>query len=93
MKPDDPVRRRCRTVRAPNASARISGRPGSAEWTGGVLFAVALGLGLAAPVLDLLGVIDPLAFFDGLPFRVVGLAMGPCYSPNVLECDFSEVAA
>jgi hypothetical protein len=38
----------------------ISGRPGSAEWTGGALFAVALGLGLAAPVLDLLGVIDPL---------------------------------
>jgi hypothetical protein len=38
----------------------ISGRPGSAEWTGGVLFAVALGLGLAAPVLDLLGVIDSL---------------------------------
>jgi hypothetical protein len=58
-----------------------------------VLFAVALGLGLAAPVLDLLGVIDPLAFFDGLPFRVPGLAMGSCYSPNVLECAFSQVTA
>ena len=51
---------------------------------------MALGLGLAAPVLDLLGVIDPLAFFDGLPFRVPGLAMGPCYSPNVLERLFDK---
>ena len=32
----------------------VSGRLGSAEWLGGVLFAVALGLGLAAPVLALI---------------------------------------
>ena len=43
----------------------ISGRPGSAEWTGGVLFAVAIVLGVAAPVLDLLGVLDPIGPLDG----------------------------
>jgi protein-S-isoprenylcysteine O-methyltransferase Ste14 len=43
----------------------ISGRPGSAEWTGGVLFAVAVALGAAAPALDLLGVLDPIDALDG----------------------------
>lgn len=43
----------------------ISGRPGSAEWTGGVLFAVAIVLGLAAPLLDLAGVLDPIGALDG----------------------------
>jgi hypothetical protein len=66
----------------------LSGRPGSAEWTGGVLFAMALGLGLATPVLDRLGVIRPLAFFDGLPFRVLGLAMGPCLFTQRLRMRF-----
>lgn len=33
----------------------ITGRPGSAAWFGGVLFAVALALGLLAPVAGLLG--------------------------------------
>lgn len=31
----------------------ISGRPGSAEWTSGVLFVLAFGLVLLAPVLDI----------------------------------------
>jgi protein-S-isoprenylcysteine O-methyltransferase Ste14 len=53
----------------------VSGRPGSAEWTGGILFAVALGLGLSAPVLDLLGIMEPVAFLGRLPFRVLGLPM------------------
>lgn len=43
----------------------ISGRPGSAEWIGGVLFAVAVVLGLAAPLLDLAGVLDPIGALDG----------------------------
>ena len=41
----------------------------------GVLFVFAFGLGLAAPVLDLLGVIEPIAFLGGLPFRILGFAM------------------
>jgi hypothetical protein len=43
----------------------ISGRPGSAGWTGGVLFAAAFGLALAVPVLDLTGVLNPVPWLDG----------------------------
>ncbi|WP_437566546.1 methyltransferase family protein [Sorangium sp. So ce542] len=39
----------------------ISGPPGSLPWIGGVLFAVAMLLGLAAPVAELAGWIGPLA--------------------------------
>jgi protein-S-isoprenylcysteine O-methyltransferase Ste14 len=53
----------------------ISGRPGSAEWVGGVLFVFAFGLGLAAPVLDLLGIIEPIASLGGLPLCILGFAM------------------
>jgi protein-S-isoprenylcysteine O-methyltransferase Ste14 len=53
----------------------VSGRPGSAEWVGGVLFVFAFVYGLAAPVLDLLGIIEPIAFLGGLPFRILAFAM------------------
>lgn len=43
----------------------ISGAPGSAGWTGGALFVVALVLGVLAPVLDLIGVLDPVDAIDG----------------------------
>ena len=43
----------------------ISGSPGSAEWTGGVLFAVALALGVLSALLDLAGVLDPIGVLDG----------------------------
>lgn len=42
----------------------VSGRPGSAEWLGGVLFAVAVACGVAAPVLALTGVLLPVALLD-----------------------------
>lgn len=42
----------------------ISGRPGSTEWWGGVLFGVALALGVLAPVLDLAGALDPIGALD-----------------------------
>ncbi len=42
----------------------ISGEVGSMEWTGGVLFAVALALGALAPILDLAGLIGPIAALD-----------------------------
>jgi len=42
----------------------ISGSPGSTEWWGGVLFAVALALGALAPALDLGGVLDPIDALD-----------------------------
>jgi protein-S-isoprenylcysteine O-methyltransferase Ste14 len=50
----------------------ISGSPLSAEWTGGVLFVAALLLGLAVPLLDLAGALEPVAALDG----PVGHALG-----------------
>jgi protein-S-isoprenylcysteine O-methyltransferase Ste14 len=40
-----------------------------------VLFVFAFGLGLAAPVLDLLGVMETVAFLGALPFRILGFAL------------------
>lgn len=58
----------------------ISGRPGSLHWWGGVLFAVALALGVAAPVLALAGVTrgpeelrHPVAAGAGLVVAVAGV--------------------
>lgn len=51
----------------------ISGRPGSADWWGGVLFVVALVLGLAGPLLELTGALDPL--LDNGVTRVGGLVL------------------
>lgn len=42
----------------------ISGKPGSTEWWGGVLFVAALALGVLAPLLDLAGVLDPIGALD-----------------------------
>jgi protein-S-isoprenylcysteine O-methyltransferase Ste14 len=53
----------------------VSDRPGSLEWTGGVLFAAALALLLGAPALQLAGLIDPIAFLDGRLWRVLGLVL------------------
>jgi protein-S-isoprenylcysteine O-methyltransferase Ste14 len=53
----------------------ISGKVGSAEWTGGVLFVVALVLGVAAPVLDLAGVVDPIDALDGEIGHAAGIGL------------------
>ncbi|WHT23381.1 isoprenylcysteine carboxylmethyltransferase family protein [Crossiella sp. CA-258035] len=50
----------------------VSGRPGSAEWWGGVLFVVAVLLGLVAPLAQLWGLMAPLALFGGVVGSVVG---------------------
>jgi hypothetical protein len=50
----------------------ISGRPGSAEWAGGVLFVMAFALALAAQVLDLVNVIDPVPWLDGTAGHALG---------------------
>jgi protein-S-isoprenylcysteine O-methyltransferase Ste14 len=52
----------------------ISGRPGSLEWTAGVLFIVAIGVGVAAPLLDVFDVIEPLDAFDSAGLRATGVA-------------------
>ncbi len=40
-----------------------------------MLFVFAFGLGFVAPVLDLLGVMETVAFLGALPFRILGLAL------------------
>ena len=53
----------------------VSGRPGSAEWMGGVLFVVALALLVLAPIADLAGWSEPLRALDGTAAHVIGLAL------------------
>ena len=43
----------------------LSGRPGSAEWIGGVLFVVAIVLGVLGPALQLAGAVEPIDALDG----------------------------
>jgi protein-S-isoprenylcysteine O-methyltransferase Ste14 len=53
----------------------LSGRAGSLEWWGGVLFVLALLLGLAGPLLQLLGALTPLPVLDSTAVRVPGLVV------------------
>ncbi len=53
----------------------LGGRPGSAEWIAGVGFTVALALGAAAPLLALLGAVEPVAALDTTPAHVAGAVL------------------
>ncbi len=53
----------------------ISGRLGSMEWIGGVLFVVAIALGVAAPVCDLLELMNPIDALDGAVGHVAGVVL------------------
>ena len=53
----------------------ISGRAGSLEWTAGVLFVMAIAIGVAAPVLDVTGVLEPLDALDSAGVRATGVAI------------------
>jgi protein-S-isoprenylcysteine O-methyltransferase Ste14 len=53
----------------------ISGGPGSPEWVGGVLFVVAWTLGLAAPIVDLAGLLDPIDPLDGEIGHAAGIGL------------------
>lgn len=53
----------------------ISGRPGSGEWFGGVLFVVALAAGAAAPALVLADVIETIPALDAQAAHMIGIAM------------------
>lgn len=52
----------------------ISGRVGSLEWTGGVLFVVALVAAVAAPILDLAG-LAPVDTLIAGPIQTAGIAL------------------
>jgi len=53
----------------------ISGALGSAEWLGGVLFALAIAAGVAAPVLDLADLVDPYEDLDTTAVHVTGIVL------------------
>ena len=53
----------------------ISGRPGSLEWIAGVLFVIAIAVGVAAPVLDVADVLEPLGALDSAGLRATGIAI------------------
>lgn len=53
----------------------ISGRAGSPEWLAGVLFVVALVVGLAAPVLALADVVEPLDALDTGATHAAGVVL------------------
>ena len=53
----------------------LGGRPGSAEWLAGVGFALALILGVAAPILALTDVVEPIDALDTTPLHVAGAVL------------------
>jgi len=53
----------------------LGGRPGSAEWIAGAGFTLALALGAAAPVLALLGLVEPITALDSAGLHIAGLAL------------------
>jgi protein-S-isoprenylcysteine O-methyltransferase Ste14 len=53
----------------------LGGRPGSAEWIAGVGFALALLLGLAAPLLALADAVEPIAALDVTAAHAAGAAL------------------
>jgi protein-S-isoprenylcysteine O-methyltransferase Ste14 len=53
----------------------LSGRPGSIEWLGGVLFGVALVAGIAAPCLQLGGLVPPWTALESPGVRAVGVVL------------------
>ncbi len=53
----------------------VSGRPFGAGWWGGVLFVLALALGLSGPLLQLLGVVSAIAALDHGAVHGTGLAL------------------
>jgi protein-S-isoprenylcysteine O-methyltransferase Ste14 len=53
----------------------FTGRPGSAEWLGGALFAATCVLSLVAPIADLLGLVGRVEALDGPRVHVAGLVL------------------
>lgn len=51
------------------------GRPGSREWLAGVGFVAAIVVALLAPILQLTGVVAPLAVLDTRPLQIAGIVL------------------
>jgi protein-S-isoprenylcysteine O-methyltransferase Ste14 len=53
----------------------VSGRVGSLEWIGGVLFVVSIAAGVAAPILDLNDTVEPIEALDQTWLQWVGVGL------------------
>jgi protein-S-isoprenylcysteine O-methyltransferase Ste14 len=53
----------------------VSGSPGSLEWFAGVLFVVAVVIGVLGPVLEVTDVLEPIRAIDGPGAHAVGLVL------------------
>ena len=53
----------------------VSGRVGSLEWIGGVLFGVAIAAGVAAPILDLTDTVEPIEALDKAWLQWIGVGL------------------
>jgi protein-S-isoprenylcysteine O-methyltransferase Ste14 len=67
----------------------VQGRPGSAEWVAGCLFAVALAGAPLAGVLALLGVLEPIAVLDLSALHAIGLGLA---CAGILLVFYSQMA-
>jgi len=71
----------------------VSGRPGSLEWWGGALFALALVLGLAAPILVMTDMAAPLGTLDHPAVRVAGVVLAAAGTTGTLAAQHSMGAS
>lgn len=53
----------------------VTGRPGSVEWLAGLGFVTAIALGVAAPILAIADVLEPIDALDTTPVHLVGLVL------------------
>jgi protein-S-isoprenylcysteine O-methyltransferase Ste14 len=70
----------------------LRGRAGSVEWFAGILFGLALIVGVAAPATALLG-LDPVSMFDRSWLNWIGLAVGSAGVVATLEAQLSMGAS
>lgn len=67
----------------------VGGRPGSAEWFAGVGFVIALVLGVAAPVLALADLVDPIDALDTDAAHVLGVVLSAAGIVGTLIAQFA----
>ncbi len=67
----------------------VSGTIGSSEWFGGVLLVLALVLGLLGPVVQMAGVLDPVAMLDGIVGHALGVVLYAAGLAGTLYAQFA----
>ena len=67
----------------------VGGRPGSAEWLAGVGFVIALVLGVAAPVLALIDVVEPIGALNTAAAHTIGIVLSLAGIVATLSAQFA----